>query len=121
LKKNFKDYIDNQLAPTNRLWFEDYNAQAVRKGDKQLLIKQVYDLLQSGKVPESPMTPIITSLMGDYRNYQQAVAGVGNPMSASYGTSTATDLTTNWNNYLAQVELSNPAAASAISRLFKGA
>jgi hypothetical protein len=121
LKKNFKDYIDNQLARTNRLWFEDYNAQAVRKGDKQLLIKQVYDLLQSGKVPESPMTPIITSLMGDYRNYQQAVAGVGNPMSASYGTSTATDLTTNWNNYLAQVELSNPTAASAISRLFKGA
>jgi hypothetical protein len=121
IKHSFSQYLTNVLAPVNRLWFDDYNSLNIRKGDKDLLIKQVSDLLKSGQHPDSPMVPILTSLVNSYNAYQGAVSAVNDPTSSSYGAQSATDLKASWTAYLTQTAAQNPTAAMAINRLFKGA
>jgi hypothetical protein len=121
IKKNFSDYVKNTLSPNNRLWADDYNGLSARKGDKDLLIKQVTQLVQSGQHPDSPMTPILTVMLNSFNNYQNELSAIADPTSAQYGMSTATDLKAQWTAYLDKTATDYPNAAMAINRLFKGA
>ena len=121
VKRSFQSYVQNVLGANSPLWYQDYLGSSARKASKDQLIREVGQILDSGQHPDSPMVPLLTSMIGSYRSYQSALAGVSDPTSSTYGMTSATQLKASWAGYVAQVAADHPQLASSINRLFKGA
>jgi hypothetical protein len=107
-------YLANNFARSRPAWYADYNAIDARDSKKQQYAKDIQDLLDSGNIPDSPMTPLIKSLARDYANYQAAL-----PNAVSLGT-TKQDLHTQWNAYLAQLVVQDPRLHTIVANVYKG-
>jgi hypothetical protein len=112
---NWYAYVNNNLGPAQPLWFADYNNNTARNAQKKVVLGQLQDIMDQGKAPDSPMTPLIKGLLEDYKTYQaQLASSATSPMSK-------TEMRDNWNSYLAQEAQANPQLTTIINRVFKGA
>lgn len=112
---NWYAYVSNNLGPAHPLWFADYNNNTARNAQKKIIVGQLQDIFDSGKAPDSPMTPMLQGLLQDYKTYQEQLA------SSATSTMSKTEMKDNWNSYLATVAKDQPQLTTVINRVFKGA
>lgn len=119
---NFTSYLKTDLGRRNPIFYQQYLALDANALQQRNLVEQARAIVNSHAFPPGSQASaqIVTSLLSDYDQHINAMAGTGGSNGLS-GQAQINAERTNWKNYLTQYAVEHPEAAMIVNRLFKGA